>query len=221
MTTTAIILASGEGSRFGGSSSKQLAKLKDKTVVEYTLDAFEKNSNINEIILVINPKYRKEFIEMINRNSFNKICKVVDGGMTRQESSYNGVISCRPISKKILIHDGARPFVSDRMIDDTVVALNQNEAVSVVMNSVDTLYEFDTNGSLINIPNRSLFKRVQTPQGFRLEIIRKAHELAKNDSRTDFTDDCSMVFYYKLASIVCVEGEEANKKITFVDDLPE
>ena len=218
MKTTAIILASGEGSRFSAYGSKQLAMLNGKAVFIQTIKKFEENPYIDEIILVINPNYRQDFECALKTESFQTGLTIVDGGSTRQLSSFNGLRKCDDQSK-VLIHDGARPFVDDTIITNAINALDKYPSISVVIDSVDTVYELNDQNEIVSIPSRTKIKRVQTPQGFSFDIIKKAHELAKKDGRTDFTDDCSMVFHYKLAEIYCVEGDESNKKITYSDDL--
>ena len=119
----------------------------------------------------------------------------------------------------VLIHDGARPFISQKIIDDCILALEKNEAVGVAINSTDTIVKLDEEGFICEIPKRDNLRRIQTPQCFKAKIIKKAHELAKNEKSLVVTDDCGMVLYFNLAKIAIVLGEEANIKITHQSDL--
>ncbi len=129
------------------------------------------------------------------------------------------MISCSSDTDKVLIHDAARPLVSHSIIARCINALDAHDAISTIISSADTIYETDINSNLISIPVRVSLKRVQTPQGFKLEIIKQAHLLAIGENKSDFSDDAGMVFYYKLAQVFLVEGEESNIKITYPHDL--
>ena len=212
-----IILASGTGSRYGADIPKQFVKIAGKTILEHTVDAFEKSDDIDEIIVVITPEYRTLAEEILKKNSYKKVSKLLNGGEIRKDSSYIGISSINDNEANVLIHDCARPFVSSRIISDCVKALNKYDVVGVAVPSQDTIITVDENNFIQNIPNRADLRRIQTPQCFKLSVIKKAHELSKDDR--NFTDDCGLVVKYKLADVYIVEGDVNNIKITYPNDI--
>lgn len=218
MKNIAIILASGTGERFGENIPKQFYKFEGKTILEHSLDAFEKNKNIDEIILVTNPKFRDLAEEILKKGNYKKVTKLLNGGRTRVESSYVGT-SEAPEESNVLIHDAVRAFVTQKIIDDNIKALQKYEAVGTAIDTVDTIIQVDENDVITEIPPRKFLKRVQTPQSFRASLIKKAHELALKDKNASFTDDCGLILRYNLAPIHIVEGDELNLKITRKTDL--
>ena len=218
MKNIAIILASGTGERFGENIPKQFYQFEGKTLLEHAIDAFEKNKNIDEIILVTNPKFRDLAENILNKNDYKKITKVLNGGKTRVESSYIGT-SEAPEEANVLIHDAVRAFVTQKIIDDNIEALKNYEAVGTAIESIDTIIQVDENNVITAIPPRKFLKRVQTPQSFRANLIKKAHELALKYENASFTDDCGLILRYNLAPIHIVDGDELNIKITHKNDL--
>ena len=218
MKNIAIILASGTGERFGENIPKQFYKFRGKTLLEHSLDAFEKNKNIDEIILVTNPKFRDLAEEILEKADYKKVTKLLNGGKTRVESSHIGT-SEAPDDANVLIHDAVRAFVTQKIIDDNIEALKNYEAVGTAIESVDTIIQVNENNVITSIPQRKFLKRVQTPQSFRAELIKKAHEMAIKDEDATFTDDCGLILRYNLAPIHIVEGDELNLKITRKTDL--
>ena len=212
----AIILASGSGTRYNNETPKQFIKIAGKTVLEHTIELFEKNDLIDKIIVVIIPEY-KEFAEnIIRKNNYQKIYKIVDGGKTRKESSYIGISSVSEEEANVIIHDCARPFLSQRIINDCINALGTYSAVDVAIPSADTIIKVNEN-IIEAIPERKFLKRGQTPHCFKLSLIKKAHELSAGES--NFTDDCGLIIRYGLGEVYVVEGENDNMKITYPSDI--
>lgn len=218
MKNVAIILASGSGERFGHNIPKQFYKLNNKTILEYSIEAFENHEKIDNIILVINPNFRDLAEEILKKNNYKKVSKLLNGGKTRVESSYIGTKEVENNSN-VLIHDAVRPFVDKGIIDRNLEALNTYNAVGTAIASSDTIIQIDEKGFITNIPNRKFLMRVQTPQSFKAELIKKAHKLALEDSSASFTDDCGLIVKYNLDKIFVVEGSENNIKITTPEDL--
>lgn len=218
MKNIAIILASGTGERFGEKIPKQFYKFEGKTILEHSIDAFENNKNIDEIILVTNPKFRDLAEEILKNNDYKKVTKLLNGGKTRVKSSYVGT-SEAPEESNVLIHDAVRAFVTQKIIDDNIEALKKYEAVGTAIDTVDTIIQVDENNVITAIPPRKFLKRVQTPQSFRANLIKKAHEMALKDEDANFTDDCGLILRYNLAPIHIVDGDELNIKITHKNDL--
>lgn len=218
MKNVALILASGTGERFGLNIPKQFFEINGKTVLEYTLEAFEKNENIEEIILVTNPAFRYLTEDILKKNNYKKIKTLLNGGKTRVESSYIGTKEIKD-GVNVLIHDAVRPFVSQEIIDNNIQALKKHNAVGTAIPSFDTIIEVDVDGFEVNVPDRKFLRRIQTPQSFRSELIKKAHKLALGDDSASFTDDCGLILKYNLDKIFIVNGDEKNIKITTRGDL--
>lgn len=213
MKNIALILASGTGSRSGLDIPKQFYEIGGKTLLEYSISAFEKVSLIDEIIVVANP----DFVEKTKKLAGNH--RVIIGGETRQESSYNGIMSIdMDDDANILIHDAVRAFVTPEIISACIEALHKHNAVCVATETSDTILEVNSEGKILTVPNRKSLKLAQTPQCFKLDLIKKAHTLAKEQNIT-VTDDCGLVLANNLADIYVVNGSSANKKITYPEDL--
>ena len=236
MTNIAVILAGGIGARVGGSTPKQLLPLADgRSVLEHAVSAFEQSSHIHEICIVMHPDYIMHAEQMLLANAWQKVRHIVPGGKERWESSVNAIRAYTPYAlhstptTNLLLHDAARPFVSQEIIARVCEALEEHEAVTVAIPSTDTVYEM-VDGKVARIPNRATIMRAQTPQAFRLELIAEAYAKALGADICDkeacatchlpATDDCGIVHeYMPEIPIYIVEGEEQNKKITFKEDI--
>ena len=227
MKNIAIILAGGIGSRVGGSTPKQLLPLKDgRSVLEHSVDAFEQSSVIDEIAIVMHPDWLNEAQAIVDRNNWPKVKKIIPGGKERWESSWNAIEEVKGERLKVKgermnlwLHDCARPFVSQRILSDIAEALETHPAVTVAVPATDTIY-LTENKQLVAMPDRSTVLRAQTPQAFHLEVIRKAFENALAQGNIGATDDVGIVHrYLPEIPIFIVQGEEANRKITFIEDL--
>lgn len=212
-----VILASGLGTRFSDDLPKQFAKVAGKTVLEHTIEVFEKSKYIDKTIIVITPQYRHILEEILLKHNYTKVCKVLNGGDTRKESSSIAISSIDEDDACVMIHDCARPFLSNDIIKNCVQALEMYDAIDVAIPSADTLIEINNDKIITNIPNRKLMRRGQTPQCFKLSLIKKAHELSKGDE--NFTDDCGLVVKHNLAPVYVVDGESKNFKVTMPEDI--
>ena len=216
MSTTAIILAGGTGIRFNSKEPKQFLEIGGKTLLEICLGRFQDHEGIDGIVLVCPEKYLVRARK--NALAYAKVRQVLAGGKTRQESSAIGV-SAAAGAATVLIHDAARALVSPAVIDRVLAALASGDAVMPVLPAGDTIVRVDDSGLVTAVLDRGMLRRVQTPQGFRLNIIRQAHELARREGFADASDDCSLVLRYDLAPVVTVEGDAANIKITYPEDM--
>ncbi len=222
MRKIAILLCGGAGSRMGSCVPKQFLKLDDGlTVLAKSVLAFVENPNIDQIIVVAKESLREQTIEIMENLKLDKPWIVVNGGETRQQSSLCGVNAVENPQDDdiILIHDVARPFVSRETIDNTIKAMTQYRAVSTIMPSSDTIYILNEKREIQSIPERKNLCNVQTPQVFHYNLIKKAHLMAQEIGKTDFTDDSGMVHYFSLAPVGTVLGSVENKKITYPSDL--
>lgn len=231
MTNVAVILAGGMGTRVGGNIPKQLIPLSDgRSVLEHSVDAFEAASCIDEIVIVMHPEWLKEAEELSRRNAWKKVRQIISGGSERWESSFFAIkaISSSLAGRNevgVFLHDAARPFVSQRILADVAEALETHAAVTVAVPVTDTLYKVrrdDVQGTkeVETIPSRADFMRAQTPQAFHLDVLQKAFERALAQGQVAVTDDVGIVqAYMPEQPIFIVSGEEANRKITYAEDL--
>jgi 2-C-methyl-D-erythritol 4-phosphate cytidylyltransferase len=219
---TAVLLAAGSGERFSGETSKQMAHLAGSTVLEYSLNAFEKNQEIQTIVLVTSQSLISDVKQLVGQK-FKKVSQIIQGGATRSDSSSAALntIVAGP-QEKVLIHDAARPLVSQGIINSCINALDHNEAVVTALPSTDTILEVEE-GNVISVPKREYLWRAQTPQGFQLGVIKNAYELlgrVTDDDEFVPTDDCSVLLHFSPKSrLAVVYGSETNIKITYPADL--
>jgi len=187
-------------------------------VVEHTIDVFERNQHIDEIAIVSNPALVADFENIVLRNKWRKVKKILKGGAERYYSSLSAITAYQNEDANLIFHDAVRPLVSQRIIDDVVKALDTHRAVNVAVPSADTIIEVD--GDFItNIPDRSRLRRGQTPQAFDRQLISDAYDKALKDPNFRTTDDCGVVrTYLPEEPIFVVRGEESNMKLTYRED---
>jgi len=219
VNTIAIILAAGSGERFRGSLPKQFQKLAGRTLLEICLERFQAHPGIDGIVLVCPAAQLAQAAKTVSTGHFAKVVKVIAGGKTRQESSFAGVTAIPAGVKNVLIHDAARALVPAGIITRVLAALKSEQAVIAVLPAADTIVRVDAAAMVTAVLDRAKLSIVQTPQGFRLEVIRQAHEQAKADGFGNASDDGSLVLRYKLAPLVTVLGDPGNIKITYPQDL--
>ncbi len=221
----AIILAAGISSRLKGSKPKQFLRLGGKTLIEHTLRAFDINKDTYEIILVINEEYLEEANSHVLNSCINKKVHIVYGGNNRRESSFKALSFCKKFYStekvNVLIHDAARPLLSQQIINNVVKALTIYEAVDVAIDPVDTLIQVNKESGLIDrIPSRSDFMNGQTPQGFDLNLIYEAHEKSLLCANFEVSDDCGILKkMFPEVKIYVVYGSNKNMKVTYKEDL--
>jgi 2-C-methyl-D-erythritol 4-phosphate cytidylyltransferase len=219
----AVILAGGSGQRFGSALPKQFLPLAGKTVIEHSIEAFEQNDYIDEIAVVMNADYLPQMQEIINRNHWKKVRKLLPGGAERHFSTLAAIKAYEETTEANLIfHDAARPAVSQRIINEVADALKEFTAVAVVIPATDTVFEVSEKENCITgIPSRNRLRCAQTPQSFRINIIREAYRRALQDPNFTSTDDCGVLFRYcPEVPIHIIPGETTNRKLTYPDDTP-
>lgn len=219
MKHIAIILAGGSGRRMGGALPKQFLKVNNRTILEYTIDNFERAECIDEIAIVTHPDYVNEMQEIIAANPWKKVANILLGGKERTDSTLSALRAYTTDDDRLLIHDGVRPLVSQSIITNVCSALAEFDAVNLAIPAIDTIIEVK-DGVMVAAPRRNLLRQVQTPQGFKRETLAKAYEQALADPDFMATDDCGVVFkYHPATAIKIVEGETSNIKITYKEDL--
>jgi 2-C-methyl-D-erythritol 4-phosphate cytidylyltransferase len=222
MRTVAVVLAGGTGERFGTGVPKQLLPLAGRALIEHSVAAFERAPGVDAILVVMAAGHAGRARDVLAGDGYRKLTKVIAGGRTRVESAWCAIAELGSGECDVLFHDAARPLVEQRVIADCIAALAEHRAVGVAVPSSDTIAVV-SDGVMAGIPRRDSLVRCQTPQGFRLSVIRKAHELAAADPQfgdLPATDDCGIVLrYLPEVRVHVVPGSERNIKITYPRDL--
>ena len=203
----AIIPAGGTSSRFG-KSNKLLEKIGEKEVIKYTVEAFEK-SNIDEIIICANVAIIDDLKKILNDC---KKVRIIEGGASRQESVFNGIKACE--CDYVLIHDAARPMITTDLINTAIDEVVFKNALTVATKTIDTIKEV-VDGKIVKTIDRSKLYNTQTPQAFRYDLIREAHEKL---SGQNFTDDAGMLEALGQ-TVYILNGSYKNIKITTQNDI--
>lgn len=215
---SAVILAGGKGKRMGASMSKQFIELKGKPIIYYTIKKFQENKSIDNIIVVLPPDEISYFKEEILIKYSLKIDKIVVGGTERQDSVYNALKSISDTKTDIvLIHDGARPFISDRIINDGIRYAIEYGAAAPGVIPKDTIKVKNKSNFSISTPNRENLVAIQTPQVFKYKEILECHEKVKANKEI-VTDDTMVAEKYGY-KVYLYDGEYTNIKVTTPEDL--
>ena len=210
---SAIILAGGKGKRMGSAISKQFIDIKGKPIIYYTLKKFSEN-----IIVVLPEDEVKYFKENILKKYELRINKIVIGGKERQDSVYNALKSLKNSSTDIvLIHDGARPFISERIINEGIKFAEIYGAAAPGVMPKDTIKVKNEKNFSIDTPNRANLVSIQTPQVFKFDEILECHEKIRYNGEK-VTDDTMVVEKYGY-SVYLYDGEYTNIKVTTPEDL--
>ena len=222
MKTTAIILAAGKGNRMHSKIEKQFMELGGYPVIYYALKAFEE-SPVDSIILVTG-KNSVEYCrhEIIEKYHFTKVVSVVEGGENRYDSVYNGLCAC-PETDYVMIHDGARPFVTQDMVVRSIQTLADYKACTVGMPVKDTIKIVNENRIGMATPAREYLWQIQTPQSFDYKCLMKCYQKMMK-KRADgaaiaVTDDTMVVEEYGKIQVKVIEGSYTNIKITTPEDM--
>ena len=209
----AIIVAAGRGKRLGSSLPKQFLKVRGRTILEMSVEAFEQNKYVDEIFVAANADYC-ELTEKLCRG-FSKLKKIVAGGAEREDSVRAALDCLRGENGIVLVHDAARPFVSEAVINAVIEGTADFGAAIPTVPAKDTIRQVDGTGS--RTLQRETLACVQTPQGFRISLLKHAFEKAQAEGFLG-TDDASLVERMGI-NISMVQGEDANRKITTREDL--
>jgi 2-C-methyl-D-erythritol 4-phosphate cytidylyltransferase len=222
MRTVAAVLAAGSGQRFGADVPKQLLPLAGRVLLEHSVAAFEQAPGVDAILVVMAPGHAGQVRGLLADGGYRKVIGVIDGGVTRPDSTRRAIEELGADECNVLFHDAARPLLDQRTIADCIRALGAHQAVGVAVPTSDTIVVVQ-DGIMTGMPHRDTLRRCQTPQGFRLSVIRLAHQLAEADpAAADLpaTDDCGVVLrYLPDVPVAVVQGSERNIKITYPDDL--
>jgi 2-C-methyl-D-erythritol 4-phosphate cytidylyltransferase len=221
MTSIAIILAGGSGLRMNSDLPKQFMSLAGKTVLQYSIEAFQNSGLFNHIIIVCHPDYFK-----LIPNIPEKSCKhhIISGGASRNESTEKAIQHIRKLIKngdaKLLFHDAARPNVKIKTVYELLSALDHHAVAVPVSKLNDTIYETDLHGNFAGIKSRDRLVKAHTPQAFWFSVIRDAYRIKFSQSEADYTDDVSIVkAFIPDTEIAFVEDDPWNIKLTQAEDF--
>lgn len=205
-----VVVAAGSSERMG--SDKMLMTLGAKPIIIRTLMAFQKSPMVDDIVVVTRQEKIMALADMIKLYDISKVTQVISGGATRMESALAGVSAVRKGAKLIAIHDGARPLVTQDLIQRVVEAANEYMAAVPAVRCVDTMKQVDGNGVITGAVDRDCVVRVQTPQVFDADVIKGALTKAV-EKNLPLTDDCSAMDMMGVKTHV-VEGDAGNIKLT-------
>jgi 2-C-methyl-D-erythritol 4-phosphate cytidylyltransferase len=215
---SAILVAAGKGTRMGAGVDKLFLEVAGQPVMAHTWRRFDDANCIGEIILVVRKGRQKKFEELAAKYRFQKPFRIVTGGAERQDSVWNGLAALSPAAEVVAIQDAARPCTSGELIAATVEAARKTGAAVAAQPVTDTIKE-SADGQLIERTlDRSKLWAVQTPQTFRVEVIRRAISAARR-KKLIFTDDtaaCELIGQ----QVRLVRGAQPNPKVTVPGDLP-
>lgn len=210
-----IVVAAGSSTRMNG-INKQTALLCGVPLIIRTLMRFEKCGKISNIILVVKPDDVFSMQQLADRYHIEKLTDIVCGGESRQQSVKNGLERLPENAEIVLIHDGARPFVTDEIICSVISALGTHNAVTCAVKLKDTVKQVDENGNVLSTPDRNTLVAVQTPQGVNVSDYRAALESSVDLGR--FTDDMSVMEAAGHKPFT-VPGSYENIKVTTPEDI--
>ncbi|KAA8818373.1 IspD/TarI family cytidylyltransferase [Bifidobacterium vespertilionis] len=224
----AVVLAAGFGTRFDPDNPKQLVSVGDKAIVAWSIEAFESDPRVTDIVVVVNPRVREAVEELVDEAGYPKVRMIIDGGAERVDSTMAALDTLAsvgiPGDAKVLIHDAVRPFVERSSIDGCIDALDEYKAATVAVPSTDTVLltrDLGDRKAVASVPDRPNTFRAQTPQAFRFATIRAAYAKAGTDPDFHPTDDTRVVVdYLPEEPVAIVAGSETNLKITTLADLP-
>ena len=210
-----LIPAAGSGSRMKAGKNKLLIELEGESLIYWTLKSVFSASSTSWVGIIGQPK-DKELLFKSAKHFAHKV-KWIRGGDTRQESVFNGLNALPKDAEKVLIHDGARCLINPELIEKCVKQLDENEAVILATKVTDTIKIVDNQGFIKETPDRKYVWAAQTPQGFLVDSLKKAHTMA-NDKNWKVTDDASL-FEMLNWKVKIIEGTYSNIKITSPIDL--
>ncbi len=212
---SAVIVSAGNSTRMGG-INKQFLELREIPVLVHTLRVFDNAEHIDEIVVVTRENDIEDVKALIASYDLKKVSKVVKGGETRQISVLNGVTSTSDKTDIVAIHDGARPLVTEIVINDTLEEAAVYGAAATGVKVKDTVKQVNDNNDIVSTPDRAYLRFIQTPQIFDKSLYLDAVNTVENSK--DFTDDCMLIEAYGR-TVKFVDGDYENIKITTPEDV--
>ncbi len=222
----AVVLAGGTGTRVGLQTPKQLLTIAGKPIMEHAIAALHNSPLIDEILVMMTPGHLDPVREIVRSGGYSKVSGVLEGSGTRNDTTRAAIAALSDRlggdDCQVLLHDAVRPLLTEAIIEANVAALEHHDAVDTAIMSADTVIRVEASGSgsgsgerIADVLPRAELRRGQTPQSFRLSVLRRAYELAAADPDFTATDDCTVVLrYLPDVPIAVVPGHESNMKIT-------
>ena len=218
---TAIILAGGVGSRMGVDRPKQFLMVQDKPIISYCFDIFQKHKDIDNIVVIVSEEWQGFVEEYAEKFGVTKICGYAPAGKTRQHSIYNG-LKCisenAPDTDIVIVHDAARPLVSEKIISDCIKGATEFDGAMPVISVKDTVYQSADGKKIGCLLKRSELFAGQAPESFKFQKYFDIHN-SVTDEEIGLTVGSSEIAYRHGMEITMVEGSERNLKITTIEDL--
>jgi 2-C-methyl-D-erythritol 4-phosphate cytidylyltransferase/2-C-methyl-D-erythritol 2,4-cyclodiphosphate synthase len=205
-----LIPAAGNGSRMGTTTPKQYCKVGGKMILRYTIEKFLPIQGLKSIRVIIDPAHKELYEEAV---AGLDLPPPINGAATRKQSVYNGLQSFNhdELHDLVLIHDAARPFIAPEAVESLLQEMNKCDAATLAAPVTDTIVDQDQ-----NVLDRDTLSVIKTPQGFKIELLKHAHETFRNDDR--FTDDSGLISALGK-SVKLVQGNRDNFKITTAEDM--
>jgi 2-C-methyl-D-erythritol 4-phosphate cytidylyltransferase len=213
-----VVVAAGKGSRMRTEESKQYLQLNGAPILVHTLTLFQKIKQVDTIVLVTGAEEADRCRSYVDKYSLGKVHHIVTGGKERQDSVFKGLKVLGPEVEWVMVHDGVRPFTAAKHVLDCWRKAKETDAAVLAVPVKDTIKVVDNAGTIQSTPDRHSLWAIQTPQAFRLSLLKRAYEQAERDSFTG-TDDAMLV--ERIGTPVqVVEADYYNIKITTPEDLP-
>ncbi len=218
-----VIFAGGVGTRMRTKERpKQFLEVCNKPIIIYTLEHFEKNPNIDAVVIACVKDWIPYLEELIYKFRIEKVKKIVPGGETGQQSIYNGLCAAKEVSNGeksiVLIHDGVRPLINSELLTRNIECVKEHGSSITAGIVKETIVVIDEEGKIEEVPKRSKSRVAKAPQSFWLDDILSAHNRAIESNKYDFIDSCSMMQYYGY-NLFMIDGPYENIKITTPDDF--
>lgn len=224
MKTIAVIFAGGVGSRMHSKERpKQFLEMYNKPIIIYTIEQFENSSQIDDIVLVCVKTWIPYMQDLLYKFRIEKVRVVVPGGETGQLSIYYGLLEAKKMAREedaiVLIHDGVRPLINQKVIQDNIVSVKEHGSAITTATVQETILVVNEKDQTIDfVPSRRNSRVAKAPQSFWLSDILALHNKALKEGITDFIDSCTMMQYYGK-SLYLIDGPSENIKITTPGDF--
>jgi len=222
MNNIALIFAGGSGIRMNNNAlPKQFLQLHGKEIIIYTIEKFEQHPAIDAIAVACIEEWIPFFNSLLEKHQIKKVKWIIAGGITGQESIYNGLAAIKNDIKEdavVLIHDGVRPLINSELITNCINSVEKHGSAITVTPAIETIVSLDNNKKINSITDRSCCYHAKAPQCFRLNDIYTAHQRTKQDGLNNMIDSASLMAHYGH-ELFTVEGSYENIKITTPTDF--
>ncbi|SFO26594.1 2-C-methyl-D-erythritol 4-phosphate cytidylyltransferase [Pseudobutyrivibrio sp. UC1225] len=218
-----LIFAGGVGARMHSKDRpKQFLEIYNKPIIVHTIEYFQKNKNIDAIVVVCVKDWIDFFNELVYKYRLKKVVKVVPGGESGQLSIYNGLCAAEEVANGeksvVLIHDGVRPLINSKLLTENIKSVEKYGSCITSGIVKETIVEIDDEGKIVMVPDRAHSRVAKAPQSFWLDEILASHRKALSENITNFIDSCTMMQHYGY-DLHMIDGPYENIKITTPDDF--